>query len=51
MEKSKPDLSHLCVWGCQCFDHVPVELHTKGGLHHFEAIFVGYEEDRIGWQV
>lgn len=27
----KPDLSHLRVWGCQCFVAIPPELRTKGG--------------------
>jgi hypothetical protein len=51
MNHSKPDLSHLWVWGCQCFLIIPPELCTKGGPRQFEAIFVGYEENRIGWQV
>ena len=51
MNKSKPDLSHLRVWGCQCFVAIPPELRTKGGPHRFEATFVGYEDDRIGWCV
>jgi hypothetical protein len=28
---TKPDLSHLRVWGCQCFPSIPPELRTKGG--------------------
>ena len=51
MNKSKPDLSHLRVWGCQCFVAIPLELRTKGGPRRFEATFVGYEVDRIGWRV
>ena len=51
IEKSKPNLSHLHVWGCQCFVHISEELHTKGGPCCFEAIFVGYEENHIGWHV
>ena len=47
----KPDLSHLCVWGCQCFVALPKELRAKGGPRRFEGIFVGYEEGRVGWQV
>jgi hypothetical protein len=31
--------------------HVPAELHTKGGPCHFEAVFVGYKENHIGWHV
>jgi len=51
MEHSKPDLSHLRVWGCQCFVAIPPELCDKGGPHRFEAIFVGYEENHLGWHV
>ena len=51
MEHSKPNLSHLRVWGCQCFVAIPPELCSKGGPHRFEAIFVGYEENRLGWRV
>jgi len=51
MEHTKPDLSHLQVWGCKCFVAIPPELCTKGGPHHFEVIFVGYEENRLGWCV
>lgn len=51
MNCHKHNLSHLCVWGCQCFVIIPPELCSKSGLHYFEAIFVGYEEDSIGWLV
>ena len=47
----KPDLSHLRVWGCQCFVLIPPELRTKGGPRRYEAIFVGYDDDRVGWYV
>ena len=51
MNGAKPDLSHLRVWGCQCFPAIPPELRTKGGPRRYEAIFVGYEENRVGWRV
>jgi Reverse transcriptase (RNA-dependent DNA polymerase) len=51
MNHVKPDLSHLRVWGCQCFPAIPPELRTKGGPRRYEAIFVGYEENRVGWRV
>ena len=47
----KPDLSHLRIWGCQCFPAIPPELRSKGGPRRYEAIFVGYEDNRIGWRV
>jgi len=49
--RTKPDLSHLRVWGCQCFVAIPPELRTKGGPRRYEAIFVGYEDNRVGWRV
>ena len=51
MEHAKPNLSHLRIWGCQCFVAIPPELHTKGGPRHFEATFVGYEDNQLGWHV
>lgn len=51
MEKRKPDLSQLRVWGCQCYVLYPAEIRAKGGPKRFEAIFVGYDENRIGWRV
>ena len=29
--KKKPDISHLRVWGCQCFAIIAPELRSKGG--------------------
>jgi hypothetical protein len=51
MNPEKPNLSHLRVWGCQCFLIISPEIHTKGGPRHFEVIFLGYEDNRIGWCV
>ena len=51
MHGTKPDLSHLRIWGCQCFLAIPPELRTKGGPCQYKAIFVGYEENQIGWHV
>jgi len=48
---SKPDVSHFCVWGCQCFVAIPNELRDKAGFKRFEAIFVGYKEHCVGWRV
>ena len=47
----KPGLSHLRVWGCDCYVAVPDELRPKAGSKRFRAIFVGYEEHRVGWRV
>ena len=47
----KPDLSHLRVWGCDCYVAIPDEVRGKAGPKRYKAIFVGYEEHRIGWRV
>ena len=47
----KPDLSHLRVWGCDCYVAIPDEIRGKAGPKRFRAIFLGYEEHRIGWRV
>ncbi|RXW15139.1 hypothetical protein EST38_g10715 [Candolleomyces aberdarensis] len=47
----KPDLSGLRVFGCRCYPLIPPELRRKGDMRRYEAIFLGYETDRIGWTV
>jgi hypothetical protein len=47
----KPNLSHLRVWGCDCYVAIPSEVRSKAGFKRFRAIFVGYEEHRVGWRV
>jgi len=49
--KKKPDISHLQVWGCQCFAIIAPELRSKGGPRRLECIFVGYDEHRVGWRL
>jgi hypothetical protein len=48
---SKRDLSHLRVWGCLCYPVIPPEKRSKAGPRRYEAIFVGYEEGRVGWRI
>jgi hypothetical protein len=43
--------NNLRIWGCQCFLVIPPDLRVKGGPHQYEAMFVGYEENCIGWRV
>lgn len=47
----KPNLSHLQVWECQYFIIILPELRTKGGSRHYEATFVGYDDNHIRWYV
>jgi len=51
LTRTKPDVSHLRVWGCQCFVAISDELRDKAGFKRFEGIFIGYEEHRLGWRV
>ena len=34
----KPDLSHLQIWGCDCYVAVPDELCGKAGSKRFQAV-------------
>ena len=38
----KPDVSHLKVFGCIAYVHVPNELHTKLDPKAEKCIFIGY---------
>ncbi len=38
----KPDLSHLKVFGCIAYVHVPDELRTKLDLKAEKCVFIGY---------
>ncbi|KAF5323122.1 hypothetical protein D9611_009267 [Ephemerocybe angulata] len=46
----KPDVSHLRVFGCRCFPLTPSEIRPKLSPYRREAIFIGYESDRVGWR-
>ncbi|KAG2018571.1 hypothetical protein CC2G_015308 [Coprinopsis cinerea AmutBmut pab1-1] len=49
---SKPDVSHLRVWGCRCFPIIPPELRKKGdGRRLRDCIFVGYGDGTKGYKV
>ena len=45
----KPDLSHLRVFGSQCWACVPTELQSKLGPKSRRAIFMGYPEGVKGY--
>lgn len=45
----KPNLQHLRVWGCCAYPIQPVEIQGKGENMCYEAVFVAYEENRVGW--
>ena len=51
MHGTKPDLSDLRVWGCECWFSIPPETRDKGGPRREQGIFVGYDENRKGWSI
>jgi len=51
LRNTKPDVSHLKVWGVRCFAHVPVELQTKLGAKSCECLFMGYPPSGRGYRV
>ena len=46
-----PNLSHLWVWGCRAFAHVPLELQDKLGPKSREVLFMGYPPGVKGYHV
>ena len=47
---SKPDISHLCIFGCAAYIHVLKAKRRKLNPKSWEMIFVGYENLSKGWQ-
>ena len=45
----KPNLSHLKIFGCVCYVHVPDEVRTKLDLKSEECIFIGYAIEQKGY--
>jgi hypothetical protein len=50
-KRRKPHLSHLRIFGCHGFAHVPLELQRKGAVKSIPVTFVGYEPGVKGWLV
>jgi hypothetical protein len=46
----KLDLSHLRIFGCVCYAHIPDELRTKLDVKSEKCIFVGYPLDPKGYR-
>lgn len=47
----KTDLSHLKVFGCRAFKHIPDEKRTKLDPKSCELVFVGYCEESKGYRL
>ena len=46
-----PNLSHLRVWGCCAFAHIPLEMQAKLGPKSWEVLFMGYPPGVKGWSM
>lgn len=44
-----PSYSHLRVFGCLCFVHLPPHEHTKVSPQVAKCVFLGYNEDHKGF--
>ena len=49
--KVKPDLSHLRIFGCPVYIHVPKERRTKLEPSGKKGIFIGYSETSKGYRI
>ena len=50
-EGSKPDLSHLRVWGCTAYVHVQKDKRSSSlGSHMEKCVFIGYPTGYKGWK-
>ncbi|CAB0002804.1 unnamed protein product, partial [Nesidiocoris tenuis] len=47
----KPDLSHLRVFGCSAWAHIPKQRRKKLDPKSERLIFIGYPEDRRGYRL
>ena len=47
---NKPDLSHMKVFGCISYVHVPDELRTKLDPKAEKCIFIGYSLEKKGYR-
>ena len=48
---SKPDVSHMRVFGSQCFVHIPDDQRRKLDAKSYRGIFVGYPDGTKGYKI
>ena len=47
----KPDVSHMRVFGCICYAHVPPSKRTKTGPQSIKCLFIGYSHNSRGYRL
>ncbi|WZZ73743.1 hypothetical protein YC2023_085113 [Brassica napus] len=50
LNKTKPSLDHLCVFGCLCFVLIPGEQRNKLDAKSSKAMFIGYSPTQKGYK-
>ena len=48
--RKKPDISHLCVWGCTAYIHVQKGKRANLEPHMKKCVFIGYPDRYKGWK-
>ena len=49
--REKPEISHMRIFGCPVYVHVPLEKRTKLDLTGKQGIFVGYSESAKSYRI
>src|SRR5882724_203261 len=49
--QKKPDILHLCVWGCTAYVHVLRDKHAILDPHMKRCVFIGYTDGYKGWKL
>ena len=47
---TKPDVSHLRVWGCTAYVHIQKDKREGLGSHMEKCVFIGYPQGYKGWK-
>jgi len=50
LQSKSPYLSHLKVFGCSCFVHLPSSQHDKLDSRAIKCIFLGYSQTQKGYK-
>jgi hypothetical protein len=48
---TRPDVSHLCIWGNVCYCHVPSKKRTKLDPTTVKGLLVGYSEASKAYRI
>ena len=49
--RNKPNVSHLCIFGCRAFVHIPNKLRSKLSAKSLVCTFIGYAQQRKAYHL